>query len=507
MLLSLKLDAFVIFDKLELDFSDGMTVITGVTGSGKSVIFDAIEFAFGNKLNRKIDTKTKPATVEMSFRYQQEIINIKHIKAASSKFFINDVLASRSEVQDWQQKLVTYQRQNQHTQSLDNNYQRTVLDRFAKNEQLLSEINDTYYAWHAKKQEKQTIETKLSKIDLELNAHFLKELEQLAPDQADWLDLNEKLSLAKSGAKNQANSEKSNAIIQEVISQLSKLQSLNQAEDNISSCINQALIAAEEAAAEIVQKSSVADLSEYEIEQLETRLQTYFQLARKHKVRPEELTEVLERYQAEVELAVNLQGLEQALTKDILKLNNVWHEAADKLAKIRHDSGEKLAIILIEKLKKLNMHSQININFALAQAEPGLNGGGVLEFLIATKPKQPLKPIGRVVSGGEAARIGLVMQEIFVGSNQIYLMDEVDVGVSGAVASAIGLLLNSIAKDNQVICITHTPQVAAIAQHHIAISDAAEVLTGESRVKEIAAMLCHDGLTNAAIMQAEELLA
>ena len=209
----------------------------------------------------------------------------------------------------------------------------------------------------------------------------------------------------------------------------------------------------------------------------------------------------------EVELADNLQGLEQALTKDILKLNNVWHEAADKLAKIRHDAGGKLAIILIEKLKKLNMHSQININFTLAQAEPGLNGGGVLEFLIATKPKQPLKPIARVVSGGEAARIGLVMQEIFVGSNQIYLMDEVDVGVSGAVASAIGLLLNSIAKDNQVICITHTPQVAAIAQHHISISDTAEVLTGEARVKEIAAMLCHDGLTNAAIMQAEELLA
>lgn len=507
MLKKIVIDSFVIFENQSLEFEAGMTVITGITGSGKSVLFDAIEFAFGNKLARKVTAKTKPLNVELTFVQGSEQITIQHIKANTSKFYLNGKEVCKSKIKALESKLLGYQRQNQHLQSLDNKYQRSTLDAFAKHTEIILELDQMYYAWQEQSIELKQLETKLAAIDLELNAHFLEELQSLRPDADDWIEINEQLRLAKSNEKVNISAEKSQVLIQKVIEQLEQLLVLNDASNNLHSCLKQALVAANEAACELQESLTKPCLSEYELEQIETRVQEYFRLARKHKVRPEQLEEVFERYQSECELAQVITDKIQQLEQVLAKLASEWQAKAVVLAKSRQAAAIVLGNTMQEKLAKLNMQVELLLEFELkATATPSLNGGGTLTVLIATKPGQVLKPIAKVVSGGEAARISLVMQELLIEDAKTYLMDEVDVGVSGAVASAIGKLLARIATNNQVICITHTPQVAAIATHHISMSNGAKVLGTTQRIEEIAAMLCHEGITDSAIEQAKELI-
>lgn len=496
MLKKIKIQSFIIFKDFEIDFAQGMTAITGTTGSGKSIIFDAIEFALGNKMTRAV----KDASVELVF----DQVTIKHIKSSSSKFYINNELASKVKVQELAPKLIICQRQNQHLKSLDNAYQRQVLDLYANVN--LTDVNLCFDNWQTTKQKITQKNRDLKNIDVELSQHYLSELEQLQPSLEDWQQLNEQLQFHKENKKQFSDNSKSQALIKQVVNNLHELLNVCAQNKNIEKCLNEAYVLVQEADYELEQLGNRPELSEYELQAIDERMQEYFRLARKHKVKPEDLTDIQASYQQDCTTAEQIESELKLLQHELVNTTDTWAKLAEEIAKTRISQAKILAAKMETLLKQLNMQAKIELGFTLDKNEIAMDAGGCLEFLIATKPNQPLKPVAKVVSGGEAARLALVMQELLSEQGLTYLMDEVDVGVSGAVASSIGSLLQRISHDNQVFCITHTPQVAALAKQHISMSSAKRLLSHSERVEEIAAMLCHEGITEAAKQQAEELL-
>lgn len=504
MLKKIKLDSFIIFENFSLDFQNGMTAITGTTGSGKSIIFDAIEFALGFKSTRSI--KNKKSDVTLYFQHKKQELMIRHLRTNTSKFYINQAPANKTDVQEIAHELLHCQRQNQHLQSLNNSYQRHVLDQYANVN--LKSINSLFAEFQAIKKTLADKSQELALIDLELGQHYLTELTQLSPSLPDWQSLHQSLNNSKQSQKNQTNTIRSQELINNVLENLNSLIKIQEENSNLAKCLEEAYVLASEAESEIDQLIRQPELSPYEIQQLEERVQEYFRLARKHKVKPEELSEIYEHYQQDCLKANNLQDAISSLESQLALIKAKWLDAAEKICYQRHEAAQKLASLLSEKLLDLHMTAKILLKFELRDDNVAPDGGGFLEFLIATKEQQPLKPVAQVISGGEAARLSLVMQEVLAKNytDITYLMDEVDVGVSGAVASGIGLLLKRVAMNNQVFCITHTPQVAAIAEHHISMSQTDKVLNFDARVLEIAAMLSHDGVTETAKQQAHELL-
>lgn len=503
MLKKIIINSFVIFENLEINFFDGMTVITGITGSGKSVLFDAIEFALGNRVSRGLNKAQKPISVELVFNN----FSIKHIKTNVSRFYLDGKLVSKLQVQEIASEMFCYQRQNYHLQSLDNAYQRQLLDSFGGHGQLIAKVNEIYQEWFNLNKNKKTLVEQMQNIEYELNKHYLVELQSLSPSAEDWLNLNSILHRAKNSKKDKEKNHNNQILLQQSIQNLEQVLR-SDINENISKCLSEALVLCIDSEQELSEAMKLPEITDAMLYEAEERIQEYFKLARKHKVLPELLEKKFQELTATIDFYDELKIRINDLNAQIVKQENFWQQQSLNLAEKRQLSAKKLAPEIVSQLEQLSMNVRLEISFGFESQVPEKNGGGTLKFLISTKSTQPLKSVEKVLSGGEAARLALVMQKIRAHgrSGLIYLMDEVDVGVSGQVASAIGGLLKDISQENQVFCITHTPQVAAIAKHHICMTEKPSVILGDLRVKEIALMLCHSGITDAAMNQARELL-
>lgn len=548
MLLTLSLRDFVIVENLNLDFQSGFTVLTGETGAGKSITLDAIGLLLGDKADySQVRSGAKEAQLSALFDishlpvlkaelYEQGLLNdgeeelsIRRIIDAKgkSRSFINNQAATLAQLKAVGSQLIDIHGQNAHHSLNQEAAQRELLDAFAGSRAQAETVRQLYQNWANSKKALQEAQEQAENIALEqerLEWQF-NELNQLDIKQGEWEALSQSHdSLAHSAELLQAAEEVGSKIdgdngIQRHIYQCQKLlANLQNIEPRFAESLNMlASIEAElgEISANMRDVAGRSDINPNELAAQEQRMGELMGMARKYRIEPEELPAKL------AEIEERLQSLQAAADLDALE-HNVAHnfaeyqEAAHILSAMRHQAAERLRGETTEHMQHLAMKGA-RFDIVLLPSSPTAHGLEQVQFQVAANKGNPPRPLNKVASGGELARISLALQVVASQYTQVptLIFDEVDTGIGGGVAEMVGKALRALGRKHQVLAVTHLPQVASCGENHWRVRKHSEgeqtvseisILDEIQRVEEVARMLGGEVITDTTRQHAAELL-
>lgn len=548
MLLTLSLRDFVIVENLNLDFQSGFTVLTGETGAGKSITLDAIGLLLGDKADySQVRHGAKEAQLSALFDIShlpvlkeelhdqgllddgEEELSIRRIIDAKgkSRSFINNQAATLAQLKSVGSQLIDIHGQNAHHSLNQEAAQRNLLDAFAGSKEQAETVRQLYQNWvNAKKtlQEAQkhakTIVIERERLEWQFN-----ELSQLDVKEGEWEALSQSHdSLAHSAELLQAAEEVGDKIdgdngIQRHIYQCQKLlTNLQNIEPRFAESLNMlASIEAElgEISANMRDVAGRSDINPNELAAQEQRMGELMGMARKYRIEPEELpqklAEIEERLQS-LQAAADLEALTQTVARNLAE----YQEAAHILSAMRHQASGRLSEEATENMQHLAMKGA-RFDIALLPSSPTVHGLEQVQFQVAANKGNPPRPLNKVASGGELARISLALQVVTSQYTEIptLIFDEVDTGIGGGVAEMVGKALRTLGKKHQVLAVTHLPQVASCGENHWQVRKHSEgeqtvseisVLDEEQRIEEIARMLGGEVITETTRLHAAELL-
>jgi DNA repair protein RecN (Recombination protein N) len=553
MLQSLDIRDFVIVRELELDLTRGFTVLTGETGAGKSILLDALAIVMGEKadssqiregctraqicaiftISESLKAVFNPWLDEHGFSLEDDgnLIQLKRIIESNgrSKAYINGENATLTQLRDIGEQLVDIHGQHEHQLLLKPGAQRQLLDRHAHLIPLQEEVSQAYKNWLNIDKKMKLAKTAGQNLEKEKErlAWQLEELDLLAPKVGEWQDIEHEHSRLSNAAELIDGSQTLINLLSEgenaLVDQLSKAQNLlndlvdiDSALASAKDALEPAVIQIDEAAHTINRYLQKLDLDPDRLSLVETRLQEYYRLAKKNHCQPEELPDVWEQLKEELTSLEAAQNIEQ-LEKELKQAWDSYIKQAKQLSNLRQKAAEKLSQSVTTAMQSLAMAGGKFV-VALSPLEQG-NQFGLenVEFLVAGHPGVQPRPIAKVASGGELARISLAIAVIASSASQIptLIFDEVDAGIGGAVAQTVGKLLKQLGQDHQVLCVTHLPQVASQGDHQWCVQKIVEqgqtishiqVLNRQDRVQEIARMLGGLDITETTLRHARELL-
>lgn len=547
MIVSLNVKNFAIIDNILIDFSLGMTALTGSTGAGKSLIIDAIGLLFGdrasNDLVRHNETK---AIIEGVFDYlpnevnmlleansidcESELLVIKREIYANGKSVakINGEVVSLTLLADLSNYLGDIHTQfdamklvnpKNYFTFIDNKEINDLISDYKKSLKEYNEINKEYIELKNNidiNNQKldylkfQLNELKSAKLDINEEETLNEKIHSLTNHEKIFENYKEFLSLINDNAVldnlyNAINSLEKNLKYNKDLS--SKIDILNESYYNILD-INEEI-------------SSLVNHDDFDIQLLDEyneRIDTYNSLKRKYKMSTEELIKLLDTISLEVEKIENIDVYLDDIEKKKQKSYNNTRLLATNISNLRKERINHLRNDLIDNLEELSLRNT-ELEISLTEKDVFLdNGINEIDFLVSFNKGEKVKPLSKVASGGELSRFMLALKALSCDlvSNKTFIFDEIDTGVNGEVAYRIGERLNKISRQNQVICVTHLPQVASIAKHHLLITKQAiddsntitkiEELDYDERIEAIASMLSDGKVTPAAIALAKELL-
>lgn len=547
MIVSLNVKNFAIIDNILIDFSLGMTALTGSTGAGKSLIIDAIGLLFGdrasNDLVRHNETK---AIIEGVFDYlpnevnmlleansidcESELLVIKREIYANGKSVakINGEVVSLTLLADLSNYLGDIHTQfdamklvnpKNYFTFIDNKEINDLISDYKKSLKEYNEINKEYIELKNNidiNNQKldylrfQLNELKSAKLDINEEETLNEKIHSLTNHEKIFENYKEFLSLINDNAVldnlyNAINSLEKNLKYNKDLS--SKIDILNESYYNILD-INEEI-------------SSLVNHDDFDIQLLDEyneRIDTYNSLKRKYKMSTEELIKLLDTISLEVEKIENIDVYLDDIEKKKQKSYNNTRLLATNISNLRKERINHLRNDLIDNLEELSLRNT-ELEISLTEKDVFLdNGINEIDFLVSFNKGEKVKPLSKVASGGELSRFMLALKALSCDlvNNKTFIFDEIDTGVNGEVAYRIGERLNKISKQNQVICVTHLPQVASIAKHHLLITKQAiddsntitkiEELDYDERIEAIASMLSDGKVTPAAIALAKELL-
>ena len=552
MLVNLNIIDLAVVKALDLDLAKGMSVLTGETGAGKSILLTALGLALGDRADSDyIRPECKRAEINLEFdltdvqQAQQWLKDnelddgahclIRRIVSddGRSKAYINNRPVTLQSLQELSEKLVQIHGQHAHLTLLQSDEQRRLLDVFGKNQSLLDKVNDCYRQWHQCHKELEYL-TKAS-IDQQQREEFLRfQIEEL-----QQLDLHNYNYTALSEEHNKlANLENILAIGQRQVDslyendQLSVNQMLNQSVNeiaqmahyvpelhDISAMLSEAQIQTEEAALQLRRFIQTQEADPQRTATLENQIAIIQKLSRKHHVAPETLPELATSLEHELDGLTHSGERISALGVQTNELFQHYQKLATDLSLARQQQATKLQQQISAMIKGLGMpQGEFLVRCtALEEKTPILNGKDRIEFLVCANPGLPAKPLAKVASGGELSRISLAIQVTTSSDNNTPTMifDEVDAGIGGGIAEIVGQKLRSLGSGRQVLCVTHLPQVAAQAHHHLYVeknnqadstSSTVRLLDNDERVEEIARMLGGIVITENTRAHAREML-
>ncbi len=548
MLLTLSLRDFVIVENLNLDFQSGFTVLTGETGAGKSITLDAIGLLLGDKADySQVRSGAKEAQLSALFDishlpvlkaelYEQGLLNdgeeelsIRRIIDAKgkSRSFINNQAATLAQLKAIGGQLIDIHGQNAHHSLNQEAAQRELLDAFAGSKVQAEIVRQLYQNWvNAKKalQEAQehaeTIIIERERLEWQFN-----ELNQLDIKQGEWETLSQSHdSLAHSAELLQAAEEVGSKIdgdngIQRHIYQCQKLlANLQNIEPRFAESLNMlASIEAElgEISANMRDVAGRSDINPNELAAQEQRMGELMGMARKYRIEPEELpaklAEIEERLQS-LQAAADLEALTQTVARNLAE----YQEAAHILSAMRHQAAGRLGEETTENMQHLAMKGA-RFDIVLLPSSPTAHGLEQVQFQVAANKGNPPRPLNKVASGGELARISLALQVVASQYTQVptLIFDEVDTGIGGGVAEMVGKALRALGRKHQVLAVTHLPQVASCGENHWRVRKHSEgeqtvseisILDEIQRIEEVARMLGGEIITDTTRQHAAELL-
>jgi DNA repair protein RecN (Recombination protein N) len=557
MLQTLILRDFVIVDQLELDFAAGFTVLTGETGAGKSILLDALSLVLGERADSsQIREGCKRGEISAFFRLEPQLqpslqnwleeqgfpledngesLILKRIIETNgrSRAFINGSVATLIQLRQAGDQLVDIHGQHAHQLLLKGGAQRDLLDHHAGLSALAKNVAEHFRLWNDSRRRLAQAENAGQDMQRERErlTWQLEELQALSPQEGEWLTIQSDHARLANAAKIisgcQAVIDGLSEVENSVASVLSKssveIQALSTHDSKlaeIGTTLEAAQIQIDEAVHSLTRYLQKIELDPERLEETEARMQALHGAARKFKVLTEQLPQLL------IETEDGLATLAAAQNIDLLKKQVATAKAdfmklAQQLSQQRLSMAKQLGQEVTAAMQGLSMAGgQLQISL-LPLAEGNAGGLEQIEFLVAAHPGATPRPLAKVASGGELARISLAISVITsqAAFTPTLIFDEVDAGIGGAVAETVGRLLRQLGGSHQILCVTHLPQVAAQGNQHLKVSKAVSKtpdqektlshvspLNRTERVEEIARMLGGSTLTETTRRHARELL-
>ena len=548
MLRGLDISDMLIIDRLELGFQPGLNVLTGETGAGKSILLDSLGFVLGwrgradlvrqgaeqGEVTAWFDlAEGHPARAvlqEAGLPDGDELI-LRRINGRDGRktAWVNDRRCSGEVLRALSETLVELHGQHDDRGLLNPRGHRAILDDFAGNGAAQAKVRKAWSALAAARKAAKIAASEREAIEAEEEflRHAVAELDKLDPQEGEEATLDTKRRMMQSAEK--IRSDVVNAY--EMMGQNGAERHMGdalrwldgaaaQAEGALEApmaALNRAMVELDDAMSGVADAIDVMSFNPIELEETEERLFAIRGLARKHDVAPDELAGFAGTLRAKLDALDAGEAAQAALEQAVKDAEAAYEAAADALSRSRAKAAAKLDKAVAAELAPLKMERAV-FETQITAEEPGPDGRDGVSFTVATNPGAPAGPLGKIASGGELSRFLLALKVCLTQGQTglTMIFDEIDRGVGGATADAVGRRLSALAEGGQVLVVTHSPQVAALGAHHwrVAKGVAKGVTTStvvplapEERVDEVARMLSGDVITDAARAAAEALLA
>ena len=550
MLTQLTISNFALVNQLDLSFSSAMTVVTGETGAGKSIMLDALGLTLGDRADTNlIAAGADKAEIHSIFEVdstglaadwlcERDLVDddnaviLRRIitRDGRSRGFINGVPSTVGDMKTFGDLLIDIHSQHEHQSLLKRETHRRLLDEYGNLVEAANELQQVFIECKA-------CETKLKQLisgNEEQSAHL-----QLLTYQAEELA---ELDIHASETEQLELEQKRLANAENTLEQCQQAITLCSSEDdaNLLDCVSRALnllssiddvrlapivellsssrIQIEEATIDLEHYVQNYDVDPERLVFVETRLGNIYNIARKHRIDPSDIPELQQKINQQLAAIANIDNDIDHLSTELSSLKNAYQKLATKLGKSRRKAAATLETQVSSRLIDLGMDNakfQIALT-PIAAGELTANGLEGIEFLISTSPGHKPGSLNRIASGGELSRISLAIQVVTAHTSSVptLVFDEVDVGIGGAVAEVVGALLRELGKQAQIICVTHLPQVAAQGHQHLKVTKGSEhagvnisvaPLSEIEKVEEIARMLGGIEMTDQSLAHAEEM--
>ena len=549
MLTQLSINNYALINHLSIDFSSGLSIITGETGAGKSILLGALGLVLGNRadLSSLKDTSTKcivEAKVAISnyslqdfftsvdLDYEAEtIIRREILPSGKSRAFVNDTPVTLNILNELRSKLIDVHSQHQTMQLSDASFQFEILDALAKNTDRIASYKRGFIQLGSLKKELLSLETaqKEANKQYDYNLHLFTELEDANIKEDEQLGLEEKLEKLNNIEDIKLNlSESLELSIHEEVGlqnllntlefKISKIASFSKEYQELADRITSIKIEMDDIVSELETANENVDFNPNEVEEINDRLQLLYNLQKKHYVNSnQELLLVFEELSDKVRQVESAEGDLNHKKEKISAISLKLDAVAEKISKARISAIPKLTRQLEFLLTDLGME---NARFSIKATRTNTyfsNGKDHLEFLFSANKGGNFGELKKVASGGELSRIMLSVKKVLSENTQLptIIFDEIDTGVSGEVSNKIAAIMEQMGNNMQVIAITHLPQIAAKGSSHYKVykeeingvtTTNLKQLSTEERIKEIAEMLSGKDISDSAIMHAKELL-
>ena len=556
MLRHLSIQNYALIEKIEIDLPDGLTIITGETGAGKSILLGALALIAGNRADfSALQDKTKKCIVEGTFNikgyslkgffreneldYSDETVIRREISPdGKSRAFINDTPVNLSQLKELSVELIDIHSQHETLTLNEAEYQLQVVDAFAKTNEQVEKYRTEFKKYkELEKQLSELIEKEkqakkdadywqfqydeFAALNLQAGEQEKAEEELKVLENAEEIkSVFEKIANALSGNDTSTSLSVTGAlpILADSKNQLSSIAKLNSAYNELLQRINSSYVELKDIAAEIENLSEKISFNPTRAEELTARLDEIYRLQKKHQVNSvEELLEAKAKVEAKLNSNASLEIEINKLQKETEKLHASLFSQAKKISEARKKSLPKLEKDVSALLSSLAMpNAQFRVEHILLEM---LTGQGIdkIKFLFSANKGSELKEISKVASGGELSRLMLSLKSLIAKNTSLptIIFDEIDTGVSGGVAEQVGKLISAMGESMQVVTITHLPQIASKGTSHFTVYKETrsgktftqiKPLTKEDRVQEIAKMLSAGKTTDVSLKNAKELL-
>ncbi len=552
MLVHLQIRDFAIIDSVEVEFSGGLTALTGETGAGKSILVDAVMLAIGGRaaadavrhgaeraeIAATFDVSGNPAACawlqQQSLDHDEEVVLRRVIGAEGrSRLYVNGQTLPAQVIRELGALLIDIHGQQEFLSLVRRDAQRALLDEHGGHESLLAPVREAAEEWRQLAREHESLAAAAQERGsrLELLRYQVGELEALALEAGEVESLAEEQSrLSNRGRLAQATREalslsyegeelNAHALVSRSLAQLRVAAELDGALAAPLTLLEDAAIALKEAGGELAAYLESLDVDPERQDWVERRVAAIEDLARKHRVPGEKLPEQLEALATELGALENSEIVLAGLDRRLAEAKARYDKAAARLTAARGKEARKLASAVTDLMAVLGMPGgRFDITVSEAtRPVPSADGNDVVDFLVSANPGQPVKPIGKVASGGELSRISLAVQVAAAraSASTCMIFDEVDAGVGGAVAEMVGRQLGQLGERGQVLCVTHLAQVASQAHHQVRVTKLTDGKTSrmtlaelgpDERVEELARMLGGVVITRKTRDHAKEML-
>jgi DNA repair protein RecN (Recombination protein N) len=553
MLVELAVESYAVMEAVRVRFHPGLNLLTGETGSGKSLVVDALGLLLGGRASAEmVRTGAERARISGIFEVKAsaellalldtagiamedgEILIEREIQAGGkSRAFVSNRPATAALLRELAPHLADIHGQHEQQRLFSPRVQCDMLDSFAGAEELAGRTADTFKSWRRAAVELEELDrTSQEKLRLsDLWQHQRKEIETVAPHAGEDAALENERRVLRNVVRLQEtaaaafdglyeNPESVSTQLRSIAKRLEELARIDESAQEIHTALEPAAVAVEEASHALRHYLGKLEADPGRLDEVESRLAAIEKLKRKYGPSVEQVLAFLEEARRELATVESSSDRRTALAKEAAGLEQAYKAASQELSGRRKEAAVKLARRVEQELAALAME-KTRVEIRVSPAEPSASGADDVEFLMAPNQGEDLKPLEKIASGGELSRVALALMTCVAAPARkqavprTLVFDEVDAGVGGSAAEALGRRLKKLAASSQVLCVTHLPQIAGFADHHYFVEKHAEhgrtlasieELGAAARTREIGRMLSGERVTPEALRHAEQLL-